>query len=355
VLLVVEMRALLCRVASVFLLLALVAAAEARASDPPRVLVVAPAPRSPVVERALPLIRGELAGVGLSAEMRDDEPQNTPTAQAVYGLLSLETNGSTTVIRAFAPGDPKPIVANVDADEAGVDAEVLAVRAVETLRAAVLQFAQAHQEGLPDAVRGFAQLQKAPVAPAPAPPRQRRPPRSQPARSQAAPALQAFLGPQLAWHPRLTPSVGAEGGLIVGPRWGFVGAAFESTLYRSRVSSSAGHANILRRALSLELGARFRLAQAWEISTRVGTGYADYAVTGKGNPGYVGVDLDHRALIASLAVGGAYYFGRALGVYLNFAGAVAFDAPVVQLATEDQSTLDHPSLTVSSGALLTLF
>jgi hypothetical protein len=357
--LVVEMRALLCRVASVFLLLAQFAETEAQASDPPRVLVVAPTPRSSVVERALPLIRGELAGEGLSAEIRDDDPQKTPVPQAAYGLLSLETNGSTTVIRAFAPGDPKPIVANIDADDAGVDAEVLAVRAVETLRAAVLQFAQAHQEGLPDAVRGFAQLPKATATPAapkpPPPPRPRPPAQPRPARSRTASTVQAFLGPELAAQPRLTPSVGAEGGLIVGPRWGFIGAAFESTLYRSRVSSSVGHADILRRALSLELGARFRVAQAWELSTRVGVGYADYAVKGKGTPGYVGVALDHRALVTSLALNGAYYFGRALGVYLSFAGAVALDAPVVQLAAKEQSTLDRPSLTVSSGALLTLF
>ena len=348
-LVVVEMRALLCRVASLLVFLALAAEARAQTTPPPRVIVVAPAPRAALVERALPLIRGELAGEGLGAEMRDDEPQTATVPEGVYGLLRLETNGSTMVIRAFAPGAPKPIVANVDSEEPGVDAEVLAVRAVETLRAAVLQFAQSHREDLPEAVRGFAQLPKAP-APASMPARAAPPP----ARP-STPALQVFLGPELAWHPHLLPSLGAQGGIIVGPRWGFVAAGVESTLYRSRVEADAGHADISRRALALEFGARLRLARVWQISASVGAGYASYVARGKGAPGYVGVDVDHRSVAALLAVGGAYYFGRACAVYLNFRGGLALDAPAVRIAGRDASTLDRPSVVVSSGALFGIF
>jgi hypothetical protein len=60
-------------------------------------------------------------------------------------------------------------------------------------------------------------------------------------------------------------------------------------------------------------------------------------------------------VVLSLAVGGAYYFGRALGVYLDIGGGVALDAPNVRIAGEDQSTLDRPSLVVSSGALVAIF
>jgi hypothetical protein len=346
--LVVELRALPCKAAILCLFLARATDADAQAAPPPRVIVVAKVPRGALVERALPLIRGELAGEGLGAEMRDDEPQTTTVPAGAYGLLSLEANGSTTVIRAFAPGDSKPIVANVDAEEPEVDAEVLAVRAVETLRAAVLQFAQSHREALPDAVRGFAQLPKVPasaVAPA------ARPPRARP----LTPSLQVFVGPEVAWHPRLAPSLGLQGGVIVGPTWGFVAAGVESTLYRSRVEANAGHADISRRALSLELGARFRLAQAWQISTTAGAGYASYAAEGKGEPGYVGVAVDHRSVIVLLGVGGAHYFTRALAVYLDFKGGVALDAPVVRIAGRETSTLDRPSFEVSSGALLGIF
>jgi hypothetical protein len=340
---VVEMRALLRRVASVFVWLAW--ASHASASAPPRVIVVARAPREARIERALLLIRGELAGVGLSAEIRDVAPESVPVSSGVYGLVSLEEQGTVTEIRAFAPGDPKPIVASVDSADADVDAEVIAVRAVETLRAAVLQFAQTHELGLPDAVRGFAQLPKSAKPEAHAPP----PPHS------TTPVLQGFLGPELAWHPHLVPSLGAQGGLVAGPRWGFVAASFESTLYRSRISASAGHADVARRVISLEFGARFRVARVWEVTTRAGAGYASYGVRGEAEPGYLAASVDHQSVVLSLAVGSAYYFGRALGLYLNVGGGVALDAPNVRIAGEDQSTLDRPSLVVSSGALVTIF
>jgi hypothetical protein len=357
------MRALLCRAASLCLLLAMPAEASAQSdpgviratppSAPPRVIVIVPAPRAAVIERALLLIRGELAGVGLGAEVREQAPAGVaPVSDGVYGVLSLEAIGSTTVIRAYAPGDAKPIVANVDADEAGVDAEVIAVRAVETLRAAVLQFAQAHQEGLPDAVRGFAQLPKAP-APAPrAPPPRPRPPPPAPLQT---PPLQVFFGPELTWQPRLLPSLGAQGGFILGPRWGFVALGFESTLYRSELSAPAGRAEISRRVLALQLGARFRLARNWEVTTRAGTGYASYAISGKPEPGYLGLAPSHGSLIVSAGVGAAYYFRRELGVYLNLAGGVALNAPIVRIAGDEASSLDRPSFAISSGALLGIF
>ena len=343
------MRALLCRLASICLLLGGAPELEARADTPPRVIVVAPAPRAAVVERALLLIRGELAGEGLSAEIRAEEPPTTPVAVGVYGVLWLDAGGSTTVIRAFAPGDPRPIVANVDAGDAGVDAEVVAVRAVETLRAAVLQFAQAHRDGLPEAVRGFAQLPKA-TPPAEHPPS---PPPTLP-RPRVATG-QAFIGPELAWQPHLSPSVGARAGLSVGPRWGFVAAGFESTLYRSKISADAGHAELSRQVVFLELGARFQWASVWEVTTRAGAGYAHYAVAGTPTPGYLGLELDHESMLASLGVGGAYYFGHTLGAYLNFGGSVALDAPNVRIADQAEATLDRPSFAVSSGLLVAVF
>jgi hypothetical protein len=337
-------------VASVFLLLVLGVEGEARADDAPRVLVVAQPPRAAVIDRALLLIRGELAGEGLAAEIVDEAPALAPPVEGVYGVLRLDASESTAVIRAFAPGDPKPIVANVDAGDAGMDAEVIAVRAVETLRAAVLQFAAGHRVGLPEAVRGFAQLPKLPAT-SPA----RRAPPPIPAIPPRAPVAQLFLGPSLVFMPHLAPNFGARGGLVVGPRWGFVAVNVDSTLYRAEVRAAAGRADISHRALSLELGARFRLARVWEITTRVGAGYASYAVSGKAEPGFVGVDVDHASAIASLAFGGAYYVGRALAVYLNLTGTVALDAPNVRIANSDAAKLDQPSFGASSGMLVTLF
>lgn len=350
------MRAVLRSVVSGFVLFAIAshanASGNANASAPPRVVVVARQPRDAQLERALLLIRGELAGVGLSAEILEAEPESADVAEGCYGLVSLDEQGSVTRIRAFAPGDPKPIVASVDAAESGVDAEVIAVRAVETLRAAVLQFAETHEAGLPDAVRGFAQLPKRPQATVTqAAPVQPGPRDEHPFLNTA----QVYLGPELVLQPRLAPSLGVQGGLAAGPRWGFVAVGVESTLYDSVTKERAGQARISRRQFFLQLGGRFAMTRAWEVTTRAGVGYAMYSVNGKPEPGYVGVDLDHRSAVLSLAVGGAYYFARALGVYLDVTGGVALDAPELRIAGAEVGTLDRPSLSISSGVTLAVF
>ena len=349
---VVEIRAVLRSVASGLALFAL--ASNAGASAAPRVVVVAQPPRDARLERALLLIRGELAGVGLSAEILDKEPESADVAEGSYGLVSLEEQGSVTQIRAFAPGDPKPIVTSVDTAEAGVDAEVIAVRAVETLRAAVLQFAQTHEAGLPDAVRGFAQLRKPPaVATRDAEGTTTQPPPNAP--RPIPPTAQLYVGPELVWQPRFVPSLGAQGGFVIGPRWGFVALGLESSLYDSDEGARAGHARVSRRLFSVQLGGRFAMSHAWEVTTRAGISYALFDVNGKPEPGYVGVDLTHHSAVLSLGVGGAYYFAPAFGAYLNVSGGVALDAPELRIAGEEVSTLERPSLSVSSGVLVAVF
>jgi hypothetical protein len=317
---------------------------SARAATRPHVIIVVPEPRSALIEQALLLIRGELIAVGLGAEIRGDLPSSTAASDGAYGSLQLEDDGTETRISAASPAG-EAIVTSVDDRTAEADAEVIAVRAVETLRAAVLQYAKQHREGLPEVVSGFARLPKTEPAPT-------RPPERQAAR---VPWLQLFVGPELAWEPRLTPNLGARAGVDLGPRWGFVAAAFESTLYRFRADAAAGDAEISRRALSLALGARFQPVKSWEIGTRAGAGYAIYSVAGRAAPGFRAVSRDHASPLALLGVGAAYYPLPALGVYLDLGGAVALDAASVLIAGEERTTLDRPSLEISSGVAICLF
>ncbi|HEY4104711.1 MAG TPA: hypothetical protein VGM44_12510 [Polyangiaceae bacterium] len=318
----------------------------AHAAAEPHVIVVVPEPRSALTEQALLLIRGELIAVGLRAEIRADLPSSNALGDGAYGLLLLEDDGSETRISAAPPGG-ESIVTSVDDRTAQADAEVIAVRAVETLRAAVLQYAKQHREGLPEVVSGFARLPKLEAAQT-----QPHPPERTTARTRW---FELFVGPELTWQPRLTPNLGARAGFDLGPRWGFVAATFESTLYRFRADAAAGSAEISRRAFSLALGARFQPAKAWEISTRAGTGYAIYAAEGRAAPGFLGVSLHHMSPLALLGVGGAYYPLRSLAVYLDLSGAVALDAASVRIAGEERTALDRPSLEISSGAAICAF
>jgi hypothetical protein len=83
--------------------------------------------------------------------------------------------------------------------------------------------------------------------------------------------------------------------------------------------------------------------------------YIHYAARGVAQPGYREQDLEHATFATSLSLGGAYYFTRALGVYLDFSTLVAFDAARVRVGNENAVTLDRPSFALGAGLLLGAF
>ncbi len=107
----------------------------------------------------------------------------------------------------------------------------------------------------------------------------------------------------------------------------------KGSLAAPQFERKAGSAQVSRRALFFQLGARLRLHQAWELNARGGLSYVHYAASGVAQPGYLGQELDTGTGAASLSLGAAYYFVRAFGVYLDLSGLVAFDAARVRLAT----------------------
>lgn len=315
------------------------------------------------LSRVLRLIRGELAGLGLDAELREEAtPASVVAAPAgAYGALVIEARESAISVRAFAPGEAKPVAESIDLDAAGVDAEVVAVRAVETLRAALLPFAQAHRAELSPAARGFARVAE-PVAKRPptVTVAETKPPATPSvaapggARWAATPWVELAIGPNLSLSSSSSPLFDAEGVLLIGPPWGFVALGAESSLFRTELAGTGGHAEITRRTLSGQVGARLRRRE-WELGTRLGVSYLSYTVHGVAEPGYLAQDLRHQAAAGSLTLSVAYYFVPSLGVYLSLSGLCSFDAARVRVAERDVGTLDQPSLALGTGAVLGLF
>lgn len=304
----------------------------------------------------LRLIRGELVGLGLDAELREDAAPAAVSAapNGAYGALIVEASDSVLSVRAFAPGDPKPVVESIDLDSAGVDAEVAAVRAVETLRAALLPFAQAHRAELSAAARDFARVRELPDKPAAstARPATRPAPATRGERRARTPWVELAIGPSLSINANGPLLLGAQGGLLVGPSWGFLALTGESTLYRGELDGAAGHAELARRALAAELGARLWLGARWELTGRAGMGYSEYAVHGVAKPAYLAQDLRHHTAFFACALGGAYYFVPELGVFLLWSGQLSLDAARIRIAGRDVGTLDQPSSTLAAGLLL---
>jgi hypothetical protein len=317
-----------------------------------RVVVAAPSDASPLLREALVRAQGELAAVGLDARLQLVDVatgESSPRlARDVYGLLAFEERAATLTIHAWAPRADQPIVATVKLGEPGVNAEVIAVRAVETLRAAMLEFAQTARGDVPAVVRGFTRFEPEPErAPPPAAPRWRS--------LRLAPPLAFWAGPAVSLHAGGSPDLGAQFGVLVGPSFGFAAAAFESTLGNLRLQAAHGSAEVRRQAVWAQLGARFRPARAWEIATRAGVGYAAFSITGSGDAGYRGKQATHGSLAFMLAISGTYWATRSFGLYTSVGGRVATDAPSIVIAEQPVITLDRPSFVISLGANVGLF
>jgi hypothetical protein len=321
-----------------------------------RVVVVTEREASPLLQEALVRVQGELSAVGLSAdvELDADDSVDGPEQRArqdVYGLLQLHQRAQQVLIRAWAPGASESLEARVDLATAGVTPEVVAVRAVETLRAAMLQFAQSQKGAVPAEVRGFTRFNP------PAPPST--PPAAPPAASEpghrASPPLSFWVGPSVSLHAGVAPDLGAQFGLLVGPGTAFAAAAFETTLSDVHLAAEHGSADARRQVAWLQLGVRFRPSESWEIATRGGAGYAAFTISGKGETGYHGSTTTHGSWAVMLGVSSVYWATRSFGLYGSVGGRLATDAPRIYIAEKQVITLDRPSFVVSLGASVGMF
>ncbi|HEX2671296.1 MAG TPA: hypothetical protein VHM25_10520 [Polyangiaceae bacterium] len=295
--------------------------------------------------RALVLIRGELSAVGLELQVHGAD--DVASADTSSDRLSLDVKDGAIVVRVFPAFAQAPLVESVDLDGPEVSAEVIAVRAVEALRAARLLPAPGQRPAPPKAT---------PPPPAASPPVKHAPPeheRDSAAPTQrAVPLLELALGPTFVQNLQGPPQLNGHAALAVGPSWGFVALGAEGSLTGLDFERRPGSAQISRRTLFLQLGARVQLHRSWELNTRAGLHYLHYRASGSAETGYSAQVLEHDTGGVSLSVAGAYYFARAVGVYLDLGTLAAFDAARVRLADETVVTLDRPSFAIGCGVLL---
>src|SRR6188768_1042151 len=200
------------RCATAVLLAQLAFAATGRAGDTPNTMLVSSSTSDARLTRAFVLIRGELSALGLDVQVRAADAAEAPssTLETSSERLSLDIKDGTLVVRVFAAGAQAPLVESVDLDGPEVTAEVIAVRAVEALRAARLL-------PPPPAERTSA----APKPPAERPPVEHpaleHPPAEHPptaASARRVPTVQLWLGPTFVQHLQGVPQVSAHAALL---------------------------------------------------------------------------------------------------------------------------------------------
>lgn len=347
----------------------------AHAAEPARIVILRSQAADPLIDEALIRTRGELTGFGLESSVLHAEPdtlEHLPSFGAdVYGVLLLARSERGVEIRAYSPGSTQPLVQEIDPQKPGVNAEVVAVRAVETLRAALLEYAQraqAKEETLPPAVTAFAEdrpAERSPKQPEPAAPSPPAPdvkpepvppqdtgPRPVVVVPRERPKLRIWIGPAVSFDAEAAgrPGLGAEVGAAFEPAWLLVGLNASATLSPWRVEAAAGSATIQRRSAELHFGTRWALSRA-DIVPTVGAGLASYTVEGEANTGYRDRSANHLSGVFSVSLGTAYWFMHRLGVYLSLRGTAGTDAPVVRIDEREVITLERPTLSLSLGLI----
>jgi hypothetical protein len=317
--------------------------APARGAWPARVVVLH-GESDAVVNEALVRVRGELAAVGLVVEVaevaRPAAAEPPALADDVYGALVFEQRGTRVRIKAYGPGSSVAVEQEVDLSDPSLDAEVLAVRAVEALRAAMLEYARmarARNQAVPNPVTGFTKLEDHPLEGPPPKPVRRRP-------------FRLWAGATAALEPaQAGASFGARGSFFVAPDWYVAGLSVSASLSPARVEQDPGRVDVSQRAATAHLGGTLPITGASEGFVTLGAGIASFSVVGEPAPGYVGRDAHHLSPSFSLEAGAVHWLLGDVGVYSLFGAGYVTDAPVVRIDGSDVARIGRPTLTFSAG------
>ncbi|WP_437514812.1 hypothetical protein [Sorangium sp. So ce1099] len=339
------------------LVLLLCAASPAASAEPVRVVLVRPSAADPSISEALIRIRGELVADGFDVELLDSQSASAPRpamddagqqagSAALIGLF-LAPDGQAAELWVVDPLTNKTLVRRIDTRGEAPEhiAEVLAVRAVELLRASLLELLMSSRRS---------------AAPAAAP----RPSEVQGPRS-------AVQGPRSAERSldqqsrRSTWGVELGGGLLASPggidpslllvarlRLAPLGPSgpLEARLSLAglgtapRVVGPQGSATVQQRLGLVELAAlpwpELRLRPRFSA----GVGVLHVSVDGEASWPYRGVHSARWAFAADAGAGVELGIARRLDVVAEAHALVAHPYPVVRFVETEAARLARPAL-----------
>jgi len=242
---------------------------------------------------------------------------------------------------------------------------VVAIRAVESLRAAMLPYARSARERereIPESVSGFTRLEPEPepeskVEPEP-PTRPERPsdPLVPPASStpdRRPMSLSLWVGPNFTSDPDASAtSMGAQAGIYLGKHWYFAGASLRSSISPTAIRSPAGRAEIQRLSALGQLRGKLDVGDNSAVALQLGGGLIYYSVDGEAEQGFEGRSTSHHSPVFNAEFLAAQWFFEQFGAYLSIDGSFASDAPSIRLGEEAVAKLQQPSISGSIGVVI---
>lgn len=375
----VEQRAWLIRLLRAVVTLATLLASSVCVAAEPSVMIGRPASPTPLLNEVLIRMRGELTAAGLSTDTRVWERRMGEGAPVLpretYGAVVFEQDRTRIAIWAYAPDSEDPITLTLDTRARHVNAEVVAVRAVEALRAAIHRYAEGARQGeeeLPQAVREFGE--STPPAP-PAPdqsssvPEKTAPVEEPPVEVALAPAPAPLPAPQLPLEDqwRLTfqagPSLALDGGALAGGvgaglgidrGWFGARVLVDAALSPYGFAGPAGVAHARRTAGSLQAGGVWRPSARFFLLGTIGGGVANYAIEGDAGPGFTAVSTDHWTPYVAARVSGQFHLTSGFALYVDAEPSVVANAPVLRVGGVDVAKLGQPAFVGGAGVLIAL-
>jgi hypothetical protein len=328
---------------------------EAFAQVAGRVLIVTSRESTALLDEGLVRVRGELAALGLATDLRlegDAGSEAKEAAQGFEGALVFERFGDWLRIQAWNPAAPAPVTQWIDASDPSVDAEVIAVRAVEALRAALLPYLRSRAK-LPAPRAGDTPREQPPAPVVPQlPPHTLEP---LPARHTRLHQGSFWIGPALGFD--LGTNVihlGGQLGFSYGTPTLLGAVRVEATRAELPVRAEAGEVQVTRFALLLDGRLKAPLMEQLDAHVALGGGAVHHRVRGIAGPGYSGQNAGHTSLSLLFELGAHYWFAPRIGAYLSASATLATDAPVVRMDRRPIATLGRPEIAFSSGMVLGL-
>ncbi len=370
----------LCAIALSTLLSGFAARAQPEASAP-RVRIQRPLQGDPLIDEAVIRILGELSAVGLDVEVlhRSEvlEGELPPLEAGTHGLLAIRRESQWIELDTWAPDGGKPYSQHVDASSPQTNAEVIAVRAVEALRAKWLEYGELSDATLPEEVREFTRIDSSPPAPSPAPNEEPAPPRPiEPSPRSTTPSvdeqrpglelpplpdfdterwmLQLSLGPSLALEGAAGNNLGLRGVILFGRSGLFAGGGMGSDLQRPRVASPAGSADFDRTRYMAVIRGEVQLGNTGNLYLMGGVGLARFAINASVGtaPGLVARDSIQHRVAGALQLGSTFWLTGAFGVFAEAEAEALDQAMVIRMDEREVYTFGGPTLALGLGLTL---
>lgn len=315
-----------------------------------------------ITQEALHRIEAELSASGFLVDQAGADQPCSPQDP------SVKLRSSQTVIDISAsagPGDD-PVLQSVNVRDSHTTAELIAIRAVEGLRAAMMQALRRSPDGMetaPETVRRFTRQDEAPEpkAPEPADPEKavQAPPTVPPdeqteggGQRKAPPTLDLLLtvGGALAWD-GATPGMNATLGVawLLSPI--ALGIGIDAGVVPGSWNATAGSIELRPFGLTGNVAVRLPCSRKWECHLGLAAGLRQFSMGAVSTPGGgPGTSEQENHASAVLMLDGllGYFLVPQFGLFTRAQGGLLLDAPSVQIGDESL-VWGRPSLALTFG------